>query len=162
MSRVATARRSEFEMTIASLSRRWTLKVIGGNLNDKLTLLDITDQHESPLDLMVNGITGNVWTAGSEVDVLGLMRGETHVIEEKQFVSFDIVFKGSRYSFSGGVLSPDGTQINNGKISRSPLVGTEPPTKADDGTWSAKAEPGGPGEPRKPATPPGRKKRHRR
>ena len=158
MSKVATAESEVLVMTPAPLSRRWVLTVESGSLKGLLKALHITDQHEAPFDPFVIGLLGNVWTAGNEVDVLSLIRGETYVEGGQQFLSFEIIFKGSRYAFSG-MLNAERTLINDGRIDKAPLMSTEPDTLAEDGTWSAKAEPGGPGEPRRP-NPRGRTSRH--
>lgn len=176
MSRVATAKETPLNPPPAPLARFWTLTVKNSTtLTGKLGRLQITEQNQSPLTQKVNGLSGNVWTASPEIDALSLMNGLTRVEgpdgAQQQLISFEIVYKGFRYAFCGGVLTSNGVNIENGTIHKDTLPPdptvtaldcTGDTTLVEDGTWSAKAESGGPGMPFNRPKPPGRTRRHRR
>jgi hypothetical protein len=166
MSRVATAQTpATSQPAPTTLSRFWFLRPEQSSLTGKLTAIDIMAQLPTPAVTNVNRVLGGVWDIDNK-NLYSMLAGHTDLVEKEgrvqQVVSFEIIYEGSRYTFGGGVLSPDGTQISGKSIERSPLDGGGDPTLVEDGTWSAQASPGGPGEELGKPKPRGRTKSRRR
>jgi hypothetical protein len=151
MSRVAIAESQSPPGVLAFLSASWTFTELTGSLSGKLKQIDIQAQlHEAesePGVLSTNALFGTVESTGGET-VFGLLNGQTVLLKEQpqQFVSFTLIIEGQAYTFFGGVLSADGLSIDGGDISRDRAVDDDDTDFVEDGTWSAQAQPGFPGD----------------
>lgn len=148
MSRVAIAESKPSSGILALLSASWTFTELTGSLSGKLKQIDIQAQlHElrsEPGVLIADVLFGTVESTGGET-VFGLLDGQTVLLKDKpqQFVLFTLIINGQAYTFSDGVLSADGLSITGGNINKNPAGGN---VIVEDGTWSAQAQPGLPGE----------------
>jgi hypothetical protein len=148
MSRVAIAESQPSSGILALLSSTWTFTELTGSLSGELKQVDIQAQlHKSvsePGVLSANVLFGTVESTGGET-VFGLLDGQTVLLKEQpqQLVMFMLIINGQAYTFSDGVLSADGLSITGGNINRNP-AGND--VIVEDGTWSAQAQPGLPGD----------------
>lgn len=154
MSRVATAEIRTSPGAPAQLSQFWNLFIKGGTLEGRLRSLQIMCQQPVLASTNVNVLFGGV--TADNLTVFGLVDGMTDVVEQEerslQKVSFELFIAGERYVFSEGVfvIAPNGQQsIFGGRIDRYPAEvelrsGTRK-SEVEEGTWSAQAQPGGPG-----------------
>lgn len=140
MSKVATDEGRALQLSPQPLRQFWSLTIIDSALTGELQGFEIMSQQPTPAGVNVNRLFGGVDTSGSQT-MLSLMDGVTDVVEQdgklRQIVSFEIIVRGVRFNFDGGVLSADGSRITDGFIEKDSEF--EP-----DGTWSATAVPGPP------------------
>src|SRR5215212_3876571 len=110
MSRVATAESPALQVNPMELEPFWNLTISASSLTGQLAALQVMAQLPVQALANVNKVLGGVWDIGNE-NSYTLLGGRTAAVEKEgqpqQTVSFDIVYKGEFYTFSGGVLSYD-------------------------------------------------------